>query len=471
MRQLAEQAFSRAAGAPLSSGNAIELLIDAQAHFDAWLAVIESARHYVLLDNYIVRDDDIGHAFLDALCRAARNGVTVCVIHDWLGCLGQSRRAFWNPLRAAGGEVRVFNPPRWDQPLGWISRDHRKMLCVDGRVGSLTGVCLSGNWLADPARGTPAWRDTGVMLRGPAVRDLENAFLDAWDDLGTTLQLPGTDADAATAGDVSLRIIATRPQTAGVYRLDQLIASMARETLWLTDAYFVGVSPYVQALAAAAHDGVDVRLLVPGSSDVPIVAAMSRNGYRPLLDAGVRVFEWQGSMLHAKTAVADGRWARVGSSNLNLASWIGNCEIDVAVENRDFARQMQQQYLSDLENATEVLLPRARRVAAARKAADTRRRRHYRGGSSSRAAASAIRLARNVGSVLTPSRTLGTDEYGMLLGAGGVIALTAVLAFLWPKLLAWPLALLLAWLGISLLWRGMRQRHRDDPSRDQAPPP
>ena len=120
----------------------------------------------------------------------------------------------------------------------------------------------------------------------------------------------------APAGDMTVRVLAAEPNLAALYRLDQLIAAMARSTLWLTDAYFVGVTPYVQALRAAALDGVDVRLLVPGASDLPFLSPLSRAGYRPLLEAGVRVFEWNGSMLHAKTAVADGKWARVGSTNL-----------------------------------------------------------------------------------------------------------------------------------------------------------
>jgi cardiolipin synthase len=451
----------------LSSGNAIELLIDARANFDAWLEAIRSAQRHVLLDNYMVRDDDVGRAFLDALHDCAQRGVRVCVIRDWLGCLGQSRDGFWHPLREAGGEVRCFNPPRLDSPFGWISRDHRKMLAVDSRAGFLSGVCISGKWLGDAARGIAPWRDTGVALRGPAVADLENAFADAWDDLGEPLDaaLLAKGEDIADAGAVDLRIIATRPQTAGVYRLDQLIAGMARESLWLTDAYFVGVAPYVQALAAAARDGVDVRLLVPGASDVPVVAAMSRSGYRPLLEAGVRVFEWQGSMLHAKTAVADGRWARVGSSNLNLASWIGNCELDVAVENVDFAHAMQQQYLRDLENATEVVLSRRAQRAAAKREA-----RHYRGGSSGRAAAGAMRLARSVGSALGNRRVLGADEFGVLLGAGSVLLLLAALAAWWPKVLAWPLAAIMAWLAASLLWRVARQRLRAAHARKEAPP-
>ena len=157
---------------------------------------------------------------------------------------------------------------------------------------------------------------------------------------------------------------ARRPDDAGdrgVFKLDQLVASVARETLWITDAYFVGVSAYIRALIAAAEDGVDVRLLVPGTVDVLGVGAMSRAGFRALLDGGVRIFEWNGSMVHAKTAVADGKWARVGSSNLNIASWFGNWELDVAIEDEQFGKQMMDMYERDLENATEVVLE-ARKV-------------------------------------------------------------------------------------------------------------
>ena len=462
-RRLAEQAFSRAAGAPLSTGNRIELLIDAEANFDAWLSAIKAARHHILLENYIVRDDSTGRSFRDALAERAREGVKVVVIRDWLGCIGQSRAGFWKPLDEAGGEVRVYNPFRPDSPLGWISRDHRKMLAVDSQVGFLSGLCLSGKWLGDAARGVTPWRDSGVALRGPAVSDLEYAFADVWDDLGEPLDsaLLSSPETILPVGDTALRIISTLPQTAGVYRLDQLIAGMASRTLWLTDAYFIGVAPYTQALAAAARDGVDVRLLVPGSSDVPVVAALSRSGYRALLEAGVRVFEWQGSMLHAKTAVADGRWARVGSSNLNLASWLGNCELDVAVEDEAFAQIMQTQYLADLDNATEVVLPRLR------KAKPVRRRRPHRGtGSSGRAAAGALRLARTMSAALSNHRVLGQAEAVVLLGSGMVLLTTAVLALLWPLLIAVPLAVILLWLGASLLLRSLRahQRNKDSSS-------
>jgi cardiolipin synthase A/B len=153
------------------------------------------------------------------------------------------------------------------------------------------------------------------------------------------------------------------------FRLDQLIAAIARQRVWLTDAYFAGTTSYVQALRAAARDGVDVRLLVPNATDIPVLRPLSRAGYRPLIEAGVRVFEWNGTMIHAKTAVADDRWARVGSTNLNIASWLGNCELDAVVENAAFARQMEEQYLRDLSNATEVILDVRQKVRAPRRTA------------------------------------------------------------------------------------------------------
>jgi cardiolipin synthase len=464
-RLLAQQALSRAAGAPLIEGNAVELLIDAQANYDAWLAAIRGARQRVLLENYIIRDDETGRLFRDALVERVQAGVMVAVVADWAGCLGESRSAFWTPLRDAGGEVRIFNPPRLGEPFGWVSRDHRKLLVVDGVHGFLSGVCISAKWLGDASRNVPPWRDTGVVLHGPAVVELEAAFAQSWSSIGTELPaLIPAPAPAAPAGAVSLRVIATQPSTAGMYRLDQLIASMARETLWLTDAYFVGVAPYVQALVAASRDGVDVRLLVPGSSDIPAVASMSRSGYRPLLKAGIRVFEWNGSMLHAKTAVADRQWARVGSSNLNIASWLGNQEIDIAVEDAGFASQLADQYEKDLQNATEIVLaPRQRRRGEKVQSSQTRPARSHGGsGSSGRAAASALRIANSVSAAFSNHRVLGDTSSMPLLIGTVVLAMLAVVAALWPAWIGWPFAVIAAWFALNLGVRGwrLRRQHR-----------
>ena len=199
--------------------------------------------------------------------------------------------------------------------------------------------------------GIEPWRDTGVEISGPALVDLERSFNEVWATIGEPLpreEIPSRE-QIQPAGTAALRVIGTVPATAGLYRLDLLIAALARRSFWLTDAYFVGSTSYVQALRAAARDGVDVRLLVPGATDIPLLRGISRAAYQPLLEAGVRVFEWNGPMIHAKTAVADGLWARVGSTNLNIASWMGNYELDVAVEDQTFARAMEDMYQEDLK--------------------------------------------------------------------------------------------------------------------------
>jgi cardiolipin synthase len=213
-------------------------------------------------------------------------------------------------------------------------------------------------------------------------------------------------------------------------------------------------------------DGVDVRLLVPGSSgDLIFLRPISRAGYRPLLEAGVRVFEWNGSMLHAKTAVADGRWARVGSSNLNMASWLGNWELDVAVENAEFARQMEDMYLKDLENATEIVLGDKNRVRPVESPGgtgpgqDRRRSTRKSGGSASRLTASAIRVGNTVGAAITSRLVLGAAEAKIMTSGGIVLITLAMIALLQPLLLVIPFSLIAGWIGFSLLMkaRGLRK--------------
>jgi cardiolipin synthase A/B len=457
LRLLAGQALSRAGGAPLMSGNSARILKDAGEHYPVWLSAIGTARRTVFFENYIFADDEVGREFVAALAARAREGVRVHVIYDWLGSFS-ARRRLWRPLLDAGGEVRCFNPLRLASPFGWVARDHRKMLAVDGRIGFVTGLCVSRKWLGDPEKGIAPWRDTGIEVRGPGVASLEQAFAQMWAAIGPPLAAEElTEPEQiGDAGDVALRVLPAVPNIASLYRLDQLIAAMARETLWLTDAYFVGIAPYVQALRAAALDGVDVRLLVPGSSDLPLLSALSRSGYRPLLEAGIRVFEWNGSMLHAKTAVADGRWARIGSTNLNIASWLSNYELDVAVEDRRFARAMEEMYEEDLANATEIVLDARRRVCSTGE--HPHRRRAPAGGSTARAAAGALRIGNTVGAAIADRRVLGPAEAGIMTGVALAFLVLAAIGVLWPLAIALPLALLAFWSAISLLVRARELR-------------
>jgi cardiolipin synthase len=204
---------------------------------------------------------------------------------------------------------------------------------------------------------------------------------------------------------------------------------------------------------------------LPNATDIPLLRPLSRTGYRPLLEAGVRVFEWNGTMLHAKTAVADGHWARVGSSNLNLASWLGNCELDAVIEDEPFAQEMEAMYLRDLANATEIVLDRKHKVRAPGEP------RHPRpttttsgGGSSGRAAAGAVRLSNTIGAAFTNRRVLDWAEARMMTLSGSLLLGLAVLFAFFPKVLVYPAVVVLAWMALALLYKAYqlhRQRRRE----------
>ena len=460
-RPLAEQAFSRAAGAAAVPGNAVRLLCDARENYPAWLDAIAGARRHVHFESYILHEDAVGERFLEAFAAKAREGVAVRLVYDWMGGIGHASRRFWRRFRERGVDVRCYNPPRLDEPLGWMSRDHRKCIVVDGEVAFVTGLCVGRMWEGDPARRLAPWRDTGVELRGPAVADVARAFADTWVACGGELPEAAwaSSEPLAPAGDVAVRVVAATPGTTGLFRLDQLVAALARRRLWLTDAYYAGTSTYVQALRAAAQDGVDVRLLVPGrGSDMRFMQAVSRAGYRPLLEGGIRVFEWNGPMIHAKTAVADARWARVGSTNLNVASWLGNRELDVVVEDEDFGRAMEQQYEKDLAGATEVVLNSRRRVRPASASEPPRTPRGH--GSAGRAAAGALRLGNALGAALSPRKLHGHAERRVLVPAGLALIALALVALLAPRAVGWPLGAFALWLGASVLLRAVRVAKR-----------
>ena len=457
VRTLAEQAFSRAAGAPLIPGNGVRLLRNAQENYPAWLEAIRAAKHYVHFESYIIHEDAAGREFADAFIAKAGEGVPVRVLYDWMGGLGKTSRRFWNRLRAGGVAVRCYNPPHLDSPLGWLSRDHRKTISVDGKVGFIAGLCVGMEWVGNPAKDVKPWRDTGVEIRGSAVAAIERAFAQVWESLGEPIpkQEASEEDEVADAGNVSVRVVATVPMTAGVSRLDELVAALAQKQLWLTDAYYAGITSYVQGLKAAAKDGVDVRLLVPNATDIPLLRPVSRAGYRPLLEAGVRVFEWNGPMLHAKTAVADGHWARVGSSNLNIASWFGNCEMDLVVEDEPFAKKMEEMYLDDLNNATEIVLNTKKKVRAT---GTPHRHGHSRtsGGSIGRAAAGALRIGNAVGAAITNRRVFEPVEARIFGTIGCLLFGLAVLFWFLPRLLVYPAIGLLLWLGLALAYKAYK---------------
>jgi len=458
-RALTADAFLRASGAPLLRGNSLRILRNGEENYPEWMKAIESAGKSIHLEMYIIHNDKTGRRFRDLMAEKARQGVKVRVMYDWVGSHGPLARWMWNPAREAGAEVRAANPPTPDSLLGWASRDHRKLLTIDGAQAFISGLCMGDAWAGDPDRGIPSWRDTGVEIRGPAVADAEEAFADAWETAGGSIpaaSLPRRE-DLPRAGNVALRIVAASPETAGLYRLDLMVAASACKTLWLADAYFMGTTAYNQALRSAARDGVDVRILVPHGSDIQWIANVSRTLYRSLLEAGVRIFEWNGPMMHAKTAVADGRWARIGSTNLNIASWLGNWELDVVIEDENIGGQMGRMFLDDLADSTEIVItPRNRvRLAQPRPAAA---RAHPPSAGGKYVLSGVLRVGSAINAAVKGPRALSHAESSSHFSMALVIGILALICFFLPRVIAYPVGVVLTWAGLLLLIKALRTR-------------
>ncbi len=438
-----DRALARASDAPLREENRLVLLKDGPCTYDDWLAEISRAERWVHLENYIFRADEVGYRFADALSEKAAEGVRVRVLYDWFGCL-DTPRAFWRRLRDAGVEVRAVNPPTLGTPLGVVRRDHRKLLGVDGTYASTGGVCISEGWLVrSPETGWP-YRDTAVSVRGPAVADLERAFAGAWDETGQPLpeEERSTTADVSPAGDEAVRIVIQEPRKMRTLRMLQLLTAGVERRLWITDAYFLSMAILTQSLMSAARDGVDVRVLVPSTNDLPWIGALSRTGYRQFLEAGVRIFEYGGPMIHAKTVVADGWWSKIGSTNLNFSSLAANWEVDLVAEDRRFGAKMEEMFEEDLAHAREVRLLETGRYPRVRpeRPIETADRRARRGVVGSGYGGSAV--ATRVGSVALHNSSAPINTYERNLAAGASVALlgTSLLAARFPRLVAWPLA-------------------------------
>ncbi|QIN83266.1 cardiolipin synthase B [Rubrobacter tropicus] len=445
-RRRLDRALARVSDAPLREGNGLHLLKNGPDTYEDWLAAIARAERWVHLDNYIFQADEIGHRFAAALGSKAESGVRVRVLYDWFGCLDVPR-SFWKGLRRAGAEVRPVNPPAFGYPLGVIRRDHRKLLVVDGEYASTGGVCIADGWMVrSPENGLP-YRDTAVSVRGPAVADLDLAFAGLWDESGAAPlpeeERPGAGG-IARSGDGAARVVIQEPQKLRTLRFLQLLTAGVEERLWITDPYFLSMPILTQSLMAAAGDGVDVRVLTPATNDLPWIGALSRTGYRQFLEAGVRIFEYAGPMIHAKTVVADGWYSKVGSTNLNFSSLSANWEIDLVVEDAGFAAQMEALFEQDLANAREVNLVRSGRTREVQperpmRASDRRARRGV-AGTGSGAGATAFRVGN--AALRKGSVPLQTHERTLAGAISGAVLLSSLLTLRFPRILAWPLALL-----------------------------
>lgn len=332
-------------------GNRVTTFFEGERTFEAMRAAIDGAREEVLVESYIFKDDATGRDLAETLRSAAERGVSVKVLADAFGSLA-TRRAFWKEMRGRGVEVRLFHP-LFPHLLLQPFRDHRKILVVDRKTVFTGGMNIGDEYGSSRrARGGP-WRDTHVRVDGPAAWEMATVFSEAWMMAGGTLELRPL---APQSGGVSILVLDSRPgrghgETASVLAA---IAAAARQRLWITNAYFAPNWRAIELLGEAARRGVDVRLLLPGRSDVPVVRHAAHGYYRALLERGVRVFEYQAAILHAKTLVVDDLVSLVGSTNLDFRSFHFNAECNLVILDSDVGRLFAGAFEEDLARSLEI---------------------------------------------------------------------------------------------------------------------
>jgi cardiolipin synthase A/B len=365
-----EQAIS---GSPLVLGNNVTILENGAATYRAMFGAIEGATHNINLETYTFDSDRIGNEFANALIAKQQQGVQVNIIYDGWGSV-LTHRSLFERMRSNGIKVVEFDPLnpfaagfRWSP----LHRDHRKLLVVDGRLVITGGINISGVYSSGLGSGQKdqseevlrTWRDTDVEVEGPVVSEFQELFVANWRQQGgAPLRFADYFPALDNRGHEIVRVLGSVPQEFSTIYVTLVSAILNAETnIYITDAYFAPDSQMLDALEAAARRGVDVRLLFPGRTDEPLLGRAARSHFSELMDAGVKIYLWQGEMLHAKTANIDGVWSTVGSSNLDWWSIARNDEINTVVLSEGFGRRMQEMFMSDLENARKIDLEHCER--------------------------------------------------------------------------------------------------------------
>lgn len=399
---------------PMLAGNSVHLLIDGPATHAAQLEAIRSAKHHVHLEVYILTDEKIGQAYAEALAERARAGVKVRLMFDGVGALGAGAK-YRDELRRDGVEIEEINSVNpLKEPRVWRlnRRSHRKLLVVDGRVAFTGGVNImdeyaqssTGSSSANDSGGASSgrssggsssdggdgekpqrqlgWRDTHIRVEGPAVAEFQREFLRSWeigkgrvqvsaeywphnppvgDNLMRVVSNEGADFLGLALGvpqEVVNKLLRKRKRSNPIYVSYFSAIQESKKRVWLTQAHFAPDDDFVELLGDAAKRKVDVRLIVPGQSDVGLLPLAARHYYKRLLEAGVKLYEYEPVMIHAKTAVVDGVWSTVGSSNLDFRSFIHNDEANAIVLGRAFGKQMETQFEQDVSHSTQIVLDR-----------------------------------------------------------------------------------------------------------------
>jgi cardiolipin synthase len=361
-----EQAVS---DSPLLTGNRVRLLEDGPDTYRAMFTAILAARDHINMETYILEDDEVGRRFADALIEKQRQGVQVNLIYDSVGTLGTPAE-FFQRLRDNGIRTLEFNPVNpATAKAGWDvnQRDHRKLLIIDGQTVFLGGINISSVYSGGSYRGKSKanaggelpWRDTDLQIDGPVVAEFQKLFLATWArQKGEPLAPSNFFPPLRPAGNEVVRAIGSSPDDAfSLIYVTLLSAINSAETeVWLTNAYFVPDPQLLAALKTAAARGVDVRIVVPGSTDSALVFHAGRSYYDELLQAGVKIFERRHALMHAKTAVIDGVWSTVGSTNLDWRSFLHNEEVNAVVLGTEFGDRMRAAFMRDLAQSEQITL-------------------------------------------------------------------------------------------------------------------
>ncbi len=343
-------------------GNKIELLQNGDEYFPAMLGAIKAAQESINFEAYIVYSDKVGHTFRDALCERARAGIQVRVLLDGLGSGWKLDNSDVRMLKKAGCKFAYYHPL-----LSWRidrtnRRSHRRVLVVDGRVGFTGAVGFAEQW-SGHAQDPKHWHDVQLRVEGPIVSELQNAFEAHWvKTFGETLSGAGQFPALANAGTVSAQTIASHSFSIAPVPLTQAVAfAAAKKRIWITNAYCTPTKDQVDLLVRAVQRGVDVRLILPGEhDDQPLTKSAGRAAYGRMLEGGVKIFEYQPTMIHTKAMVIDGLFALVGSSNFDARSSEINEEVDLAIYDQDFGRKMEAMFEEDLRHSKQYTLEQFR---------------------------------------------------------------------------------------------------------------
>ncbi|MEO5797265.1 MAG: cardiolipin synthase [Rhodoferax sp.] len=356
-------------GSPLTAGNQVRLLQDGPATYRAMFAAIAAAQDHINMETYILEDDAVGQQFAQVLIAKQRQGVQVNLIRDSVGTLG-TPAAFFQQLTDNGIQVLEFNPvnPLLARKTWELNqRDHRKLLVVDGRTAFLGGINISSVYSGGsrkPRKATPtadslAWRDTDLQLQGPVVAEFQKLFIATWEaQKGPPLAAKNYFPPPERVGQQVVRAIGSSPDEPYSHIYATLLSAIgsAETSVRLTNAYFAPDPQLLAALKAAAARGVDVTLILPSQTDSWLVFHAGRRYYEQLLEAGVKIYQRRGVILHSKTALIDGVWATVGSTNLDWRSFLHNQELNAVVLGADFGSQVQAMFDKDLAESDPVLL-------------------------------------------------------------------------------------------------------------------